>query len=66
MIEIKLSDSDSIEWALKAFKRKMQRSGILKELRQKRYYVKPSEARQLKSAAAQRRQRKDARGRAAR
>ena len=61
MIEIKLSDSDSIEWALKAFKRKMQRSGILKELRQKRYYVKPSEARQIKSKAAQRARNKSAR-----
>ena len=59
MIEIKLSDSDSIEWALKAFKRKMQRSGILRELRQKRYYTKPSVARQLKSAAARRRRRKE-------
>jgi small subunit ribosomal protein S21 len=56
-IEIKLGDEDRIEWALKAFKRKMQRSGILKDLREKRYYTKPSEARKLKSAAAQRRRR---------
>jgi small subunit ribosomal protein S21 len=59
MIEIRLSDTDSIEWAIKAFKRKMQRSGILRELRQKRYYTKPSVARQLKSAAARRRRRKE-------
>ena len=59
MIEIRLSETDSIEWAIKAFKRKMQRSGILRELRQKRYYTKPSEARQLKSAAARRRRRKE-------
>ena len=57
MIEIKLSDSDSIEWALKAFKRKVQRAGILTEVRRRRHYVKPSEARQLKSEAAQRRAR---------
>jgi small subunit ribosomal protein S21 len=63
MIEIRLSETDSVEWALKAFKRKMQRSGILKELRQKRYFTKPSEARQLKQAAARRRRRKDLQGR---
>ena len=57
MVEVVLSDTDSIEWAIKVFKRKMQKSGILKELRQKRHYVKPSAARQLKSAAARRRKR---------
>ena len=55
MIELKLDETDRIEWALKAFKRKVQKSGVLKELRRKRYYTKPSEARQLKSKAARRR-----------
>ena len=54
MIEIQLSDDDRLDWALKSFKKKMQKSGILAALRRKRYYVKPSEARQLKSKAAQR------------
>ena len=61
MPAIELNDTDRIEWALKSFKRLMQRSGILRELRRRRHYVKPSEARQLKSKAAQR-----ARDRAAR
>jgi small subunit ribosomal protein S21 len=52
--EIVLSDSDRIEWAIKAFKRAIQQSGVLRELRRRRHYVKPSEARQLKSKAAQR------------
>ena len=39
VIEIKLEDGDRVEWALKAFKRKVLRSGILKDLRKKRYYV---------------------------
>ena len=51
---IELSDTDRIEWALKAFKRQVQQSGILRELRRRRHHVKPSEARQLKSKAAQR------------
>jgi small subunit ribosomal protein S21 len=57
MIEVILEDSDRLDWALKAFKKKMLRSGILKDLRRKRHYVKPSEARQLKAAEARRRKR---------
>lgn len=58
MVEVKLNEADRIDWAIKAFRRKVQRSGVLKELRRRRHYVKPSEARQLKSAAARRRARK--------
>jgi len=50
MIEITLSDADRIEFALKAFRRKVQRSGILRELRARRHYLKPSAARKLKMA----------------
>jgi len=39
----------------------MQKSGILATLRRKRHYTKPSEARQLKSKAAQRARHKAAR-----
>ncbi len=61
MIEITLAEGDRIEWALKAFKRKLLKDGLLRELRRRRHYVKPSEARQLKSAAARRRKRKPSR-----
>lgn len=54
MPEIVLNETDRIDWALKNFKRQVQRAGILRELRKRRHYVKPSEARQLKSKAAQR------------
>ena len=63
MIEITLEEGDRIDWALKAFKRKVMREGLLKELRRRRHYVKPSEARQLKSEAAQRRARSKKRSR---
>lgn len=63
MPEILLSDTDRIEYALKAFKRKVQRAGILRDLRERRYYVKPSLARKLKQAAAQRRKRRTLRSR---
>jgi small subunit ribosomal protein S21 len=61
MPAIELNETDRIEWALKAFKRQVQKAGILRELRRRRHHVKPSEARQIKSKAAQR-----ARDRAAR
>ncbi len=62
MIEIQLSDDDRLDWALKSFKKKVQKAGILAELRRKRHYTKPSEARQLKAANARRRRRTAARG----
>ena len=58
MTEVRLRDEDSLERALKLFKRKLQKSGLFGELRRRRHYVKPSEARAIKTAAAQRRKRK--------
>ena len=63
MIQITLDEGDRIDWALKSFKRKVLRAGILAEVRRRRHYVKPSEARQLKSEAAQRRARSKRRAR---
>lgn len=58
MAEVIIDDNDSFEWALKLFRRKVQRAGILKDVRNKRYYVKPSTVRRLKAVAARRRQRR--------
>ncbi len=60
MSEIILGEDDRVEWAIKAFRRKVQRSGVLKDLRKKRHYVKPSLARRLKEASAKRRRRTSA------
>lgn len=54
MPTIELNDADRIEWALKAFKRQVQKAGILREVRRRRHYVKPSEARRIKAKGAQR------------
>lgn len=61
MIEVTLGDGDRIDAALRAFKKKVQKAGLLQELRKRRHYVKPSVARQLKSAAARQRQARAAR-----
>ena len=57
MIEVTLQEGDRLDWALKSFKKKVEKSGLLQELRRRRHYVKPSVMRQLNSAAAQRRAR---------
>jgi small subunit ribosomal protein S21 len=53
--EITIRDGESIERALKQLRRKLQREGLFKELRRRRYYLKPSAARIIKSALARRR-----------
>jgi small subunit ribosomal protein S21 len=58
MIEVKLDEGDRLVGP-QGVQKKVLKSGILKELRRKRHYVKPSEARQLKSAAARRRARQN-------
>ncbi|MCB0617418.1 MAG: 30S ribosomal protein S21 [Saprospiraceae bacterium] len=42
MIIIEIKDGESIDRALKRYKRKHQRTGIMKELRQRREFTKPS------------------------
>ena len=55
LIEIQIGEGDRIEWALKQFRRKMLRSGLFKDMKKKRFYEKPSEARKRKQADARRR-----------
>ena len=62
MPEILIDETDRLDWALKTFKRQVQKSGILRELRRRRHHVKPSEARKIKSKAARRARAKAARG----
>ncbi len=53
MLIIEVKDSESIDRALKNYKRKVQRVGILKELRRRKQFDKPSvkrRATQLKAA----------------
>jgi small subunit ribosomal protein S21 len=61
MIEVTLDEADRLDWALKQFKRKVQKAGVLKDLRKKRHYEKPSVVRQRKAAAARRRVTSDGR-----
>ena len=58
MAEVHLAEGDSVERALKLFRRKLVKEGLFKELRRRRHYLKPSAARSLKDSAARRRKRK--------
>jgi len=42
MIIIDIKDNESIDRALKKYKQKVNRSGVLKELRNRKHFVKPS------------------------
>lgn len=59
VVEIQLEETDRLDWALKQFRRRMIRSGLFKDMRRKRFYEKPSEARKAKAKAAERRRHKE-------
>lgn len=48
MIVVPVKEGENIERALKKFKRKFEKTGVVKELRRRQQYVKPSVARRLK------------------
>ncbi len=58
---IKLRDGDSVERALKIFKKQVEKAGIMSELRKRQHFEKPSVKRKKKSAAARKRIAKQAR-----
>jgi small subunit ribosomal protein S21 len=52
--EVRVSESESFETALKRFNRKIQQEGILAEARRREHYEKPSMKRKRKEAARRR------------
>ena len=42
MIKVVVQDNESLDKALKRFKKKYEKSGILKEFRRRQFYIKPS------------------------
>jgi small subunit ribosomal protein S21 len=55
MVQVTIGENDRLDWALKQFRRKLIRSGLMKDMKKRRFYEKPSEARKRKAAAARRR-----------
>ena len=54
MSEIRVGENESLESALKRFKRKCARSGVLAEVRKREHYEKPSVKRKKAEAARKR------------
>ena len=55
MSVVRVGENESLESALKRFKRKCQKDNILGDLRKKEFYEKPSVRRKKKSEAARKR-----------
>jgi small subunit ribosomal protein S21 len=58
MPEVIIHDDESFERALKRFKKKCEKAGILSDLRKHRHYEKPSERKKRKMNAARRKGRR--------
>ena len=56
--EVKLQDGESIESALRRFKRKVQQEDIIKDIKKHSFYLKPGDKRRAKQALARKRNRK--------
>ena len=55
--EIRIKENESLDSALRRFKRSCARSGVLAEVRKREHYEKPSVKRKKKSEAARKRKR---------
>ncbi|NLW69866.1 MAG: 30S ribosomal protein S21 [Eubacteriaceae bacterium] len=58
MSEVKVRDGESLESALKRFKKKTALAGIMAEIRKREHYEKPSVKRKKKSEAARKKRNK--------
>jgi small subunit ribosomal protein S21 len=58
LAEVRIQDGESIENALRRFKRKVQQEDIIKEVKKHSFYLKPGEKKRIKQALARKRSRK--------
>ena len=58
MAEVKIQEGESIESALRRFKRKVQQEDIIKDIKKHSFYLKPGDKRRVKQALARKRSRK--------
>jgi small subunit ribosomal protein S21 len=56
--EVRLQEGESVENALRRFKRKVQAEDIIKEMKRHSFYLKPGDKRRVKQALARKRARK--------
>ena len=58
LAEVKVQEGESIESALRRFKRKVQQEDIIKDIKKHSFYLKPGDRRRAKQALARKRTRK--------
>ena len=58
LAEVMIQDGETLESALRRFKRKVQQEDIIKEIKRHSFYLKPGEKRRTKEALARKRNRK--------
>ena len=61
LAEVRLQDGESLENALRRFKRKVQQEDIIKDVKRHSFYLKPGEKKHVKQALARKRARKKSR-----
>ena len=61
MAEVIVQEGESLESALRRFKRKVQQEDIIKEVKRHSFYLKPGEKKRVKQALASKRNRKKSR-----
>jgi small subunit ribosomal protein S21 len=58
MVEVTVREKEDLNRALRRLRRKMIRSGLLRDMKKNRYYEKPSIVKRKKAKAAERRRRR--------
>ena len=58
MAEVRIQEGETLENALRRFKRKVLQEDIIKEVKRHAFYLKPGQKKRLKSALARKRNRK--------
>ena len=58
MAEVRIQDGETLESALRRFKRKVLSEDIIKETKRHSYYLKPGEKKRVKAALARKRNRR--------
>jgi small subunit ribosomal protein S21 len=58
LAEVRLQEGESIENALRRFKRKVQTEDIIKDVKRHSFYLKPGDKKRVKQALARKRARK--------
>ena len=61
MVEVTIREGEPLERALRRFKKKWERAGVLRELRSRSFYIKPSDEKREARKKATRRMARNAR-----